>query len=614
MSGIVGILQMDGAPVNAALLQRLTDSLAFRGPDANRIWTGGAVGFGHTLLRATREADHEQQPAGLDGTVWITADARVDARSELIEKLRAAGREIATGVADAEIILHAYVVWGRSCVDHLIGDFAFVIWDGAARRLFCARDHFGVKPFYYSRVGNSLIFSNSLNCLRLHPGLSDTLNDLAIADFLLFDFNQDLGTTSFAHIQRLPPAHTLYCEQENIRVQRYWTLPIPEQIRYQRSEEYIEHFGALLDAAVEDRLRAQTAGVMMSGGLDSSTVAAHAQRVFSRRGNTTGLHAYTEVFDRLIPHEERHYAGLVAKALGIPIHYRADDDSRLYDLYDDPAFNWPEPIHSPWGTSSVEQLREISAGTSVVLTGFGADPAFSSRISIHFRQLLKKKEFGRALADAASYVAAEGRFSRLYVRTRWRLLFKAKGKRPWFPAWFNKDLEKRLRLRDRWEEIDRSKVAVGAVRPVAYESIVAPLWTNLFEFYDPSVTRVPVEVSHPYFDLRLLSFLLALPALPWSADKELLRQAGGDALPKQVRLRRKSPLAADPLLVLLQRPESAWVDRFEAAPALQHFVIRSAIPSVLGEKDVWKAWIHLRPLSLNLWLRRILPVNTLDGL
>jgi asparagine synthase (glutamine-hydrolysing) len=600
---------MDGAPVDVALLERLTDSLAIRGPHAQRVWTNGAVGFGHTLLRTTCEAEHEQQPLGLDGAVWITADARVDARSELITKLHAAGRDVATGAPDAEMILHAYFVWGCACVDHLIGDFAFAIWDGTARRLFCVRDHFGIKPFYYARVGSSFIFSNSLNCLRLYPGLSGRLNDMAIADFLLFDFNQDPGTTSFADIQRLPPAHTLCCEQGNVRVRRYWSLAVPKYVRCRRSEEHIEHFAELLDAAVGDRLRTGTAGVLMSGGLDSSTVAARSQRIYSRTGNTNGLHAYTEVFDRLIPHEERQYAGLVAQALGIPIHYRGADDSRLYDIFEDPTFNWPEPIHYPWGASGVDQLREISALSSVALTGYGADPAFSSQISIHFRQLLKEKEFSRALADAASYLAAEGRFSRLYLRTRWRLLFKARGERPWFPPWFNEELEKRLQLRGRWEEIDRQRVGVGAIRLVAYESIVAPFWTNLFEWYDPGVTRVPVEVRHPFFDLRLLSFLLALPALPWCADKELLRQASRDALPKEVRLRRKSPLAADPLLVLLQKPESAWVDRFEAASALEHYVVRSSIPSVLGETDVWKAWIHLRPLSLNLWLNRIVPVN-----
>ncbi len=116
-------------------------------------------------------------------------------------------------------------------------------------------------------------------------------------------------------------------------------------------------------------------------------------------------------------------------------------------------------------------------------------------------------------------------------------------------------------------------------------------------------TGVPVEVRHPFFDLRVANFLLSLPALPWCSDKELLREAGRGILPDVVRLRRKSPLLGDPLIALLQKPESAWMDSFEADPELARYVERKLIPKVLGEKDPWTAWTHLRPLSLNFWLR-----------
>ena len=605
MSGIAGILNLDGSPVNPELLRAITESLAFRGPDAQRTWCDGSVAFGHALLRTATEATCDEQPANLDGKFWITADARIDARAELIEKLHCKGSTVSSSDADHQLILHAYRAWGGACVEHLLGDFSFAIWDGPQRRLFCARDHFGVKPFFYARVGGALIFSNTLNGLRLHPGVSAKLNDRAIADFLLFDSNQDMTTTTFADIQRLPPAHTLECVVDTLSVRRYWTLPVPAEIKYKRPEEYVEHFNELLDLAVGDRLRAETVGVMMSGGLDSPIVAASAQRFFTRAGKTNALHAYTEVFDQLIPHEERYYAGLVAQALRIPIHYRSADDLRLYDVFDDASFNWPEPVHTPWGTFSLNQLGEISARSRVVLTGFGVDPALSTSLSTHFRTLVRNRRYGRALADMASFLSAEGRFSRLYLSTRWRLFFKAKGERPWFPPWLNEDLEKRIGIRGRWNEIEEAKVSVGAVRLGAYESVTAPFWTTLFEFNDPGVTRVPAEMRHPFFDLRLLDFLLGLRALPMCSDKELLRRAARGVLPEKVRLRRKSPLLADPLLALLQKPESAWVDGFAPSKGLEDFVVRNRIPHVFGEKDTWKAWINLRPLSLNYWLQRL---------
>src|SRR5262249_48512898 len=181
MSGIVGILHLDGAPVDRGLLRRMTDFMKFRGPDEQRIWVDGNVGFGHTLLRTTFESEHEHQPFSLDGKTWIVADARVDTQTELIAKLKAHGEDVKRGVPDVELLLRSYRVWGEDCVHHLRGDFAFAVWDAPQRRLFCARDHLGVKPFFYADLGTAIIFSNTLDCVRQHPEVSDRLNDLAIA-------------------------------------------------------------------------------------------------------------------------------------------------------------------------------------------------------------------------------------------------------------------------------------------------------------------------------------------------------------------------------------------------------------------------------------------------
>lgn len=603
MSGIIGILNLDRAPVDLALLERLTESLAFRGPDAQRTWVRGPIGFGHTLLRTTTESKNEEQPFSLDGDTWIVADARVDGRRDLIAALQPHTRQPLNGIPDPELILRAYQVWGEDCVDHLIGDFVFVIWDAPRRRLFCARDQMGVKPFFYARLGACVVFGNTLDCIRQHPAVSDTLNDLAIADFLLFDMSQDPAATAFADVQRLPPAHALTCEQGNVSVRRYWTLSVTTPIHYRRDGEYIEHFRDLLDTAVADRLRTDSAGVLMSGGLDSPIVAASARRVLSGNGSGCGLRAYTQVFESLIPHEERYYAGLVAEALKIPIEFRVDDDSQLFGLAAQPEYHTPEPMHSAWPDVTSDQLRQVAARSRVALTGFGADPALSGRITVHFRQLFHTRQFGRALADAARYLTTENRLSRLYLRTRWRILLASKSQTSSYPGWLNEDLEIRLGLRERWDSLNRSSPLATAVRPEAHELIVAPLWANIFEGHDAGLTRIPIEVRHPFFDLRLVNFLLALPRLPWCCDKQLLREAARGVLPDAVRLRRKSPLLANPLTSLLQRPEAAWVDSFEPIPKLERYVVRNRIPTVLGERGPWMPWIHLRPLSLNFWLR-----------
>jgi len=597
----VGIFHRDGAPIDPALLESLVDFLAFRGPDARRTWMGASIGLGHTLLRTTKESFAEHQPAGLDGRYWITADARLDGRAKLLAELDLSGSDDGPSVADSDLILRAYAKWGVACVEQLRGDFSFAIWDERAKHLFCARDQFGIKPFYYASVGSVVIFSNTLDCIRRHPAVSGRLNDLAIADFLLFDMIREPAATSFADIQRLPPAHALVCGRSGILLRRYWVLPVSAPIHHKRPMECVEQFRELLDQAVADRLRTNSVGVLMSGGLDSPTVAASAQRTLARNGSAAGLHAYTEVFESLIPDEERRYAGLVAETLKIPIEFQTDEMECKYRNHEENL--WPEPVHSPWSDGGRAQMCQIADRNRVALTGFGADPALSCLLSVHFLHLLKKGHLGRALVGSIRYLTAEGRFSRLYLRTRWQRWFSSRSQAPHYPGWLNRDLEKRLDLRERWKALPRASAPKAAVRPVAYEAMVDPVWPTLFEGCDIGLTRVPVEVCHPFFDLRLVDFLLALPALPWCSDKELLREAARGILPEAVRLRRKSPLLADPLIALLQQPESAWVDSFEGVPELARYVERPLIPKVFGEKDPWTAWIHLRPLSLNFWLK-----------
>ena len=593
----------DNAPVERPLLQSLTDFLSFRGPDAQNTWMDRSIGMGHALLRTTLELKDEQQPFGLEGRYWIVADARLDAREELITELQHKTQAAQWDLQDCELILRAYVAWGEACVDHLRGDFSFAIWDKEERKLFCARDHFGIKPLYYANIGSLLVLSNTLNCVRRHPAVSGRLNDFAIADFLLFDMIREPGATSFADIRRLPPAHALVFEGESISVRRYWTLPVREPLRHKGPGECVEQFRKLLGQAVTDRLRTESVGILMSGGLDSPTIAATASRTLSRNGAGCGVTAYTDIFKTLIPHEERRYATLVAKALKIPIEFHIRDESGLSNDPSHQDIVWPEPVHSPLEDGGQRQLRQVAARNRVALTGFGGDPALSCLLSVHFSQLLKRWQISQALGDAMRYLTKEGRFSRLYLRTRWQKWFGGRGQTARYPGWLNPDLEKNLGLRERWAAVMVAPTPNGAARRIAHEAVVDPAWANLFEGYDPGVTGIPLEVRHPFFDLRVVSFLLTLPALPWCSDKELLREAARGILPDAVRLRRKSPLLADPLVALLQQKESAWVDSFVSVPELRRYVVREGIPRVFGEKDSWTAWIHLRPLSLNFWLR-----------
>ena len=603
MSGIVGIVNLDGAPVDRHLLQQMTEAMAFRGPDAQEVWSLSSVGLGHAMLRTTHESVRERQPASLDGEVWITADARVDARAELISKLESKGRCGVKAATDAELILHAYHVWGEECVEHLLGDFAFAIWDGRRRRLFCARDHFGVKLLYYAQVGNSVVFGNTLNCVRMHPGVSDELNDLAIADFLLGGLNEEPATTTFADILRLPAAHTLTLSDGALCVHRYWTLPVEGPVHYTRTGDYVEHFRELLRTAVEDRLRTDRVSVFMSGGMDSSTIAATAKEVLSKQSAPFELCAHTVVYDRLIPDQERRYSTMVAQALGMPIHHLVADGYALYERWEEPGVRRPEPFEYALPALEVDQYRQVAGHSRVVLTGDGGDPGLRASLSSHLLRQARGLQLGRLARDLGRYLMAERRLSRLYLRKRLEVLFGKNRWRSLYPRWLNRTFEARWDLRTRWERVNDEPTPNHPVRPEAYGGLTAPYWQWVFEGYDAGVTFSPVEARHPFFDLRVMRYLLTLPRLPWCADKMLFREAMRGILPERVRLRPKTPLVGDPIGELLKRPEAQWVDHFEPEPALGRYVDRNRVPPVVGEKDYYQRWINLRPLSLNLWLQ-----------
>ncbi|MBD3558372.1 asparagine synthetase B, partial [Planktothrix sp. FACHB-1355] len=522
MSGIVGIVNLDGKPIDKQLLQQMTEFMNYRGPDDRNIWFDGHVGFGHTLLRTTSESAREQQPFCLNGQVWIVADARVDSRAELIQKFNG---DIALETAtDAELILHAYCHWGEDCLKHLLGDFAFAIWDSRRQRLFCARDHFGVKPFYYAPVGNCLIFGNTLNSLRIHPYVCDRLNDLAIADFLLFGDNQESDTTAFADIQRLPPAHYLTWSNLGLNIKRYWTLPLDGYIRYKRPEEYVEHFRELMGTTVSDRLRTNRVAVSMSGGMDSTTIAATACQLCNQ--DTFDLKAFTVVYDKLIPDEERYYSGLVAEALGIPIHYLVADDYTLFGKAEQPRSGYAEPSNVSVLPILADRLKQIAAHSRVLLDGNGGDPVFYSwGAYFYFAYLVKNWQLGRPLVDTIEYVVSHKRLPQPGVRSRVKRWLGIRPPVPAYPSWINTDFSAKWDLTGRWEQFYREKPLIHPVRPEAYQQLTSLSWSFLFERYDPGVTGLPVEVRYPFFDLRLVNYLLAIPPVPWCLHKELMRVA-----------------------------------------------------------------------------------------
>jgi asparagine synthase (glutamine-hydrolysing) len=571
MSGIVGLLNLDGAPVDPALLASLTQSMALGGPDGQATWAEGAIGLGHTLLRTTFESAQEAQPCTLDGAAWITADARIDGRAELITELRARGRAGDSARPDVELILHAYAAWGTGCVEHLIGDFAFAIWDTRQRRLFCARDQIGTKPFFYAYAQNrqTLAFSNSLDCLRLLPGFSPQLDELAAADFLLFNSNQDPTTTIFAGIRRLAPAHTLTYANGAQQIDRYWRLPEHPLIEYRQDDETIARFQSLFSQAVGDRLRTERVGVPMSGGMDSSSVAVMAQRLLGEAGllaesgaaSERGVRAFTLIQDQSNPEDEGRYARLVAEQAHLAIEYLRPAAAPPPDL-DHVLHSAPEP--GPLGPKGPEApLAHALLGYSrVSMSGLGGDPLlYPSRTFV--TTLLRGGDWIRLARLVRGQLARTGKLPPLYLRAglkRW-----LGGARPsTLPAWINPAFAARLGLLERRRQV-LARIETHDQRRGMAES---PFWSNQLAWGNPGYSGLPLEARHPFFDVRLLIFALSVPPIPWMVNKALLRAAMHGLLPEPVRLRPKTPLAAVPASGGPAPAPVDWPERLAATPTL----------------------------------------------
>jgi asparagine synthase (glutamine-hydrolysing) len=571
MSGIVGIVNLDGAPVDPGLLRDMTQHMAYRGPDAQQTWTDAHVGFGHAMLRTTFEMAKESQPSSVDGHVWITADARIDARNELIHKLESKTSRKLANATDADLILHAYQAWDKNCVDHLCGDFAFAIWDVPRQRLFCARDHFGIRQFHYAQVGGCLVFSNNLSTIRLHPRVSDKLNDLAIVNYLLFRYQPRIDQTSFADVQTLLPAHTLVWEAGRTKISRYWTLPIEDPIRYRRHEDYVDRFRELFDAAVATRMRTDRAGILMSGGLDSPSIAATIHSIGNQQKSRLSLRAFTYVYDRQIPDQERRNASLVADYFAMPIHFAVLDDEKWFGGWDRASFRFPEPmVNGPlWNEDDFIRRAAQSDDIRVFYSGWGPDTMLNLEPT-HYPTLLRHGRIGELVKQIGTFILRYRRRPPLFLRSairRWwqRQQGPASNDSRFEPEALKllaRDLAEHVDIPKQWWQFP-DKPQTHPWRPAAYSKLTNYYWTLCFQSNDAANWHAPVEFRYPYFDVSLVRYLLRVPVLPWCSNKALLREAMRGKLPELIRLRPKTPVPGEPI-----HRYADWVHR-NTTPAAQ---------------------------------------------
>ena len=376
MSGIAGIYAQREQSLDPTSITTMMDSLAHRGPNGTHIWSENEMALGHLMLWTTAESLWERLPlVSQTGELVITADARIDNRDELIIALELPNPS--TEITDSQIILAAFEQWHEKCPEHLIGAFAFAIWDKKQQSLFCSRDHFGVKPFYYHQSEQEFLFASEIKALLCLPQVPRRVDEVRIADYLSM-MMEDKSITTYADIFRLPPAHCMQVSPSGIDIWPYWQLRPNHQIVLDSDEAYAREFHHLFTEAVRCRLRSVLPiGSQLSGGLDSSAVTCTAQTLLTQDGKEP-LQTVSNIFDDVPECDERHYINAVLETGPFTSHFvHADQVSPIKDLVDiwkieDEAFVGPNHF-LPW------QLNRAAhqAGIRVFLDGFDGDTTVS---------------------------------------------------------------------------------------------------------------------------------------------------------------------------------------------------------------------------------------------
>ena len=570
MCGITGVVHPNAGtrsarPVPMDAIRAMTDTLTHRGPDAEGYHQDSGVALGHRRLKIIDLAGGAQPMSNPEGTVWVTYNGEIYNHLELRKDLESRGH-VFRSACDTEVLVHGYVQWGfAQLLDRIDGMFAFAVWDGAARRLMLARDRMGQKPlFYATTTGGGLAFASEVKALLAHPDVHPTIDTEGLAAYLTFEYLP--GELSMVKgVRKLLPGTWLSFEAGEIDRSRYWDIPISDG---PSPPDAVQRFTELFDRAVERRLMADVPlGVFLSGGIDSSSVAASVVRQRTAANVKTfsiGFHEKS--------YDESSMARMVAEYLGTEHHERIFTAEAMKDVLPDVA----SVLDEPFGDASLLPTYLLSAfareQVTVALGGDGGDELllgyptfFAEAFGKAFAQLPKgvrrgARWFGRQLPVSTNNLSFDFKVN--------AFLRGADAPREWrHPLWLGSvspggpddPLHPDLRaafpidsvLSFAADAYDAPTTGSNLQR-LSYQYCRTYLADDILHKVDRASMAVSLEARSPFLDRALVEFIASLPAsqklrFP-GKGKWILKTAMRDRLPFPVIRRAKKgfgiPVAA----------------------------------------------------------------------
>lgn len=374
MSGIAGIVHFGTEPISSGLIQTMTAAMAHRGPDGITHWESNGVALGQCMLHSTPESLQEQQPVvSQDEELVLVMDGRVDNWIELRTELLACGANLRNR-SDSELVLQAFMLWGRGCLSHIEGDFALAIWNTRERSLFCARDPLGNKPLVYHWSGSTLYFASELQAILALPEISEEANHCMLAQWLASEW-YSLDETFWKGIYRLVAAHFLVADSHGIRTEQYWSPDLFSPLEYETDQEYINHYKELFTRTVSRLSRShKPLAAEVSGGLDSSAIFSVAEDLrMCGKLLAPELEGYTLNFEGEPDADEIAYCRAVADKTDRTIR-EIEPASPELSWYRDSAAKYRDFPGLPNGVMAMNLMNAAAVnGSAVLLNGVGGD-------------------------------------------------------------------------------------------------------------------------------------------------------------------------------------------------------------------------------------------------
>ena len=555
MCGFAGIVRFDTRQhVDVERLRRMRDVMSHRGPDGSGLFVDGAVGLAHRRLAIVDVSSAGEQPmTNEDGTVWIAFNGEIYNHASLRPRLEAAGHRYRSR-CDTETIVHQYEEDGARVVEKLQGMFAFAIWDKNRQELLLARDRLGIKPLYYADTGRELVFGSEIKSIFASGCLRARFNEEVLPEYLSTRFVS--GDDTFFHgVRKLLPGHVLtWSAAQGLRTHRYWQLPAPSpELNRIPFDVQAKDLRARLEAAVESHLMSDVPlGVFLSGGLDSSALAAMTARHASGRVQSFSV-GFAEEEANELP-----YARMVAKAIGAEHRDVTVTPSDFFEALPHLVWHEDEPIAFPSSVPLYFVARLARNHVKVVLTGEGADELFLGYN--RYRVTMWNDRLGRPYWAAAPKAMRDGvrrmmhafpsRLGRLGERT---FLALDPGIRSLFLENFAVHTGDFMRqLLSRPQMLDgRDPYAVqmrcyedapGSVLDRLSRTDLQTYLHELLMKQDQMSMAASIESRVPFLDDRLVEHVAKLPSdrkIRMWQTKAIFREAVRDLIPHQILTRKK---------------------------------------------------------------------------